>query len=344
MWFIRAGAGGLRKGNFVPLLSRGGCSAGGVCRRGVSTGGTSTSGSEDEGPEELKARVLDAAVRHVVAAPGGPAGATVSLGFTRAALQAGCRDVGVGPSAVGLFARPEAQLVEHLSARLDRATLDEVRRLLAAAAAKESKRGERAGEGGEGGPASAGASASSPEGGSQVSEVWRGRAVPGGGLLPHKLEGRMGEMLRHRLGLLVPYLPVWGGALSAKVSDPRSLGVAARDAAKFVDDLLYAVGDRTGEMGWYSKRALWLSVYKASEARLLADLSVDFADTWDFLERRIKDARAVETNLGALALVSRVAAKEGEKIWTRLGDLRYPREAPSADGPADGGPGPTRPI
>ena len=138
----------------------------------------------------------------------------------------------------------------------------------------------------------------------------------------------MSEMIQHRLRLLVPYLPVWGGALAAKVADPRSVAVAAADAGKFIDDLLYEVGDRTGEMGWYSKRALWLSVYKATELHLLMDVSVDYADTWDFLDRRVKDARSVETNLGALALVSRVAAKEGDKFLRRLGNLRYPQQAP----------------
>lgn len=320
---------------------------------GFGTRSASGSGRKGESPDELKVRVLDAAVRHVMAEPGAPRGAaSVSLGFTKAALQAGCSDVGVGLSAVGLFARPEAMLVEHLSAQLDRATLVEVRRLFAAAAGaegessrKEKARGsgghatEASGGEGEGAGSGAGAEATS-EGeahetpsGEQVSDAWRGGPHGGkvggsGGLLPHTLEGRMSEMIQHRLRLLVPYLPVWGGALAAKVADPRSVAVAAGDAGKFIDDLLYEVGDRTGEMGWYSKRALWLSVYKATELHLLMDVSVDYADTWDFLGRRVKDARSVETNLGALALVSRVAAKEGDKFLRRLGNLRYPQQAP----------------
>lgn len=46
-------------------------------------------------------------------------------------------------------------------------------------------------------------------------------------------------------------------------------------------------------MNWYTKRALLAGVYTATELYMLTDYSPGYAETWDALDRRLRDVMAL---------------------------------------------------
>ena len=48
----------------------------------------------------------------------------------------------------------------------------------------------------------------------------------------------------------------------------------------------------------YAKRAALASVYSATELYMLTDYSAEVVDTWDYLDRRLKDMVALSETLG----------------------------------------------
>ena len=48
-------------------------------------------------------------------------------------------------------------------------------------------------------------------------------------------------------------------------------------------------GDKSMDLNWYTKRALLTKIYVATEAYMIQDKSADFAETWQFLDRRLDD-------------------------------------------------------
>jgi ubiquinone biosynthesis protein COQ9 len=57
-----------------------------------------------------------------------------------------------------------------------------------------------------------------------------------------------------------------------------------------VDALWYAAGDASSDFSFYTKRATLAAIYSATLLYWLEDGSEDFADSWDFLGRRVADA------------------------------------------------------
>ena len=68
---------------------------------------------------------------------------------------------------------------------------------------------------------------------------------------------------------------------------PRNAALGARLLYRTVDTIWYAVGDRSTDHNFYTKRALLAGVYAATVLYWLDDRSVDAAETWGFLERRL---------------------------------------------------------
>lgn len=68
---------------------------------------------------------------------------------------------------------------------------------------------------------------------------------------------------------------------------PPNAGTAAGCTWKTVNAMWYAAGDTATDFNFYTKRALLASVYASTVLCWLVDDSEDFADTWEFLDRRI---------------------------------------------------------
>lgn len=60
-----------------------------------------------------------------------------------------------------------------------------------------------------------------------------------------------------------------------------------------VDAIWYAAGDTATDFNYYTKRGLLAGVYSATVLYWLEDRSEGFANTWDFLDRRIADVMRV---------------------------------------------------
>jgi len=93
-------------------------------------------------------------------------------------------------------------------------------------------------------------------------------------LIRLRLEGAARDREAVRLGL----------ALLAK---PQHLAVGVKALARTADAIWRAAGDRSADFNWYTKRALVSAVYMATVAYWLNDRSPGFADSWNFLDRRI---------------------------------------------------------
>lgn len=74
---------------------------------------------------------------------------------------------------------------------------------------------------------------------------------------------------------------------------PQNLALAARLTWGTADAVWLAVGDRSHDFSWYSKRATLAAVYSATLLYWLDDESENAADTWGFLRRRLDDVRAI---------------------------------------------------
>jgi len=70
---------------------------------------------------------------------------------------------------------------------------------------------------------------------------------------------------------------------------PGHKGEALRLTWDTVDAIWYAAGDASHDFNYYTKRGLLAPVYGTTVLYWLSDESEGFADTWDYLDRRIGD-------------------------------------------------------
>ncbi|KIL98407.1 hypothetical protein CCC_03690 [Paramagnetospirillum magnetotacticum MS-1] len=74
---------------------------------------------------------------------------------------------------------------------------------------------------------------------------------------------------------------------------PQNLALAARLTWGTADAIWLAVGDRSHDFSWYTKRASLAAVYSATLLYWLDDESEGSADSWGFLRRRLDDLRSL---------------------------------------------------
>ena len=79
---------------------------------------------------------------------------------------------------------------------------------------------------------------------------------------------------------------------------PQNAALAARLLYKTVDAIWYAIGDRSTDFNFYTKRGLLAGVYTATVFYWLNDKSEGGAATWTFLDRRIGEVMKVPQLLG----------------------------------------------
>ncbi len=81
---------------------------------------------------------------------------------------------------------------------------------------------------------------------------------------------------------------------TALLSLPLYAAEGARALWGTADAIWVALGDRSTDVNWYSKRATLSAVYAATVLYWLGDDSPDHAATWEFLDRRIANVMAFE--------------------------------------------------
>ena len=75
----------------------------------------------------------------------------------------------------------------------------------------------------------------------------------------------------------------------ALVAQPAWAGSGVQLAQEVCDDIWHRAGDKSADMNWYSKRITLGLVMTATEVFMVQDTSMDFRDTWAFLDRRLDD-------------------------------------------------------
>jgi ubiquinone biosynthesis protein COQ9 len=75
---------------------------------------------------------------------------------------------------------------------------------------------------------------------------------------------------------------------------PHHAPLAARLLYRTVDAIWYAVGDRSVDFSFYTKRATLAAVYSSTVLYWLNDRSENASATWAFLDRRIEDVMRLE--------------------------------------------------
>jgi ubiquinone biosynthesis protein COQ9 len=81
---------------------------------------------------------------------------------------------------------------------------------------------------------------------------------------------------------------------------PIHAPLAAKALYRTVDAVWYAVGDRSTDYNFYTKRALLAGVYGSTLLFWLNDKSPGASETWTFLDRRIADVMRVPKAIGRL--------------------------------------------
>jgi ubiquinone biosynthesis protein COQ9 len=123
------------------------------------------------------------------------------------------------------------------------------------------------------------------------------------------LTARVRAVVASRLALNRPHREAVRRALSV-LALPMHARQAAACAARTVDAIWHAAGDRTADFSWYTKRALLAAVYTTTLFYWLRDTSEDDAATLAFLDRRLAGIGRIGKLRGqATATLRRMAPK-----------------------------------
>jgi len=107
-----------------------------------------------------------------------------------------------------------------------------------------------------------------------------------------KVRQRIARATQLRLANMAPHREAMRRALSF-LALPQNAALGARLLYRTVDTIWYAVGDRSTDFNFYTKRALLAAVYGATLLYWLDDRSDGFADSWGFLERRLDNVMGI---------------------------------------------------
>lgn len=127
-----------------------------------------------------------------------------------------------------------------------------------------------------------------------------------------KIRQRIATAVRVRLEQAAGHREAVRQALAVQAM-PRNARAALKSLYRTVDAMWYAAGDNATDFNFYTKRALLAGVYSSTLLFWLNDNSEDFADTWEFLDRRIEDVMQIMT-----------FRRRVEKVTDRLPDLPSP--------------------
>lgn len=85
------------------------------------------------------------------------------------------------------------------------------------------------------------------------------------------------------------------------MAQPSYVPASLRELALLSDEILYLAGDTSVDSSWYTKRASLSMIYSASELIMTNDKSHNFAETHNFMRRRLDETagfRGFANNVG----------------------------------------------
>ena len=117
-------------------------------------------------------------------------------------------------------------------------------------------------------------------------------------------EMRLRERIAHAVRLRLEQNAAHREAIRAALpilAQPTNGPDALSSLYRTVDTVWFAVGDKSTDFGFYTKRALLAGVYLSTLLYWLNDGSEDTQATWGFLDRRIADVMRIQTARGQFA-------------------------------------------
>ncbi|XP_013380311.1 ubiquinone biosynthesis protein COQ9, mitochondrial isoform X4 [Lingula anatina] len=253
-----------------------------LCTPGGSTGEQSnweeppSRDSEEDYEYEIKKRILNASLRYVH-----------DHGWTITTLSKGAESEGYPSIAHGMFPRGGAELVHHLYATWNAQLAATLRQEVVASQQLESERTRQ------------------QDGAERLQEE------PADGDRKKSTTEFISNAVETRLRMIIPYMDKWPQAM-AILALPQNAPEAMKNLLNLTDDIWYYAGDRSADFNWYTKRLALAGVYKSTELCMIQDKSVDYTDTWDFLDRRLEDLKQA----GKLARkVTEGGQVAGESFW-----------------------------
>jgi len=84
------------------------------------------------------------------------------------------------------------------------------------------------------------------------------------------------------------------------MAQPSNIPTSIGELASLSDEIWFLAGDKSVDSSWYTKRASLSTVYAATELFMTTDKSVDFSDTREFLDRRLRDIQVVGGAVGSV--------------------------------------------
>ena len=93
------------------------------------------------------------------------------------------------------------------------------------------------------------------------------------------------------------------------------MGTMLKQRAQLVDDIWHACGDTATDYNWYTKRGLLAAVYAATELFMITDYSPGYADTWQSLDRRLKDVKRFGSAATEVVACAYPDAWSAEPLW-----------------------------
>ena len=109
-----------------------------------------------------------------------------------------------------------------------------------------------------------------------------------------RIHEKVALAVEKRLEILVPHREAVRRGLSW-LAMPQNAVLGARLLYRTVDDIWYAIGDRSVDFSFYTKRGLLAGVVGSTTLFWLDDNSENGADTSAFLERRIADVMKIHS-------------------------------------------------
>lgn len=94
--------------------------------------------------------------------------------------------------------------------------------------------------------------------------------------------------VRTRLEMLEPVMAHWPQGMAVGAL-PQNAPTTAQKLAKLSDEIWYFAGDKSTDFSWYTKRAILTGIYASTELFMLNDKSLDYQETWAFLDRRVDE-------------------------------------------------------
>ena len=98
--------------------------------------------------------------------------------------------------------------------------------------------------------------------------------------------------VRLRFEALMPYREAVRRTLS-QLALPPNMALGARCLYRTVDSIWHAIGDRSADFNFYTKRALLAAIISTTTLYWLDDTTDDSEGSWAFLDRRVADAMKI---------------------------------------------------